>query len=259
MTVIELDHVSKWYPKYQPLLKGIKSSLLQLPDTIRSFGRERFVALDDVSLQIKKGETVGLIGSNGAGKSTMLGLIAGVISPARGRVEVSGRVAPLLELGAGFHLDLTGRENIVLNGVLLGLTRQEVLARMDEIIAFSELDDSLDQPLRTYSTGMMARLGFSIAVHLEPEVLLIDEILSVGDLHFQFKCNDKIDAFRRRQVTMVIVSHSIEQIQRLCDRVIWLAGGRVVGDGAPEVVLPQYRRAMCASDSQGPKKAQVCS
>jgi lipopolysaccharide transport system ATP-binding protein len=259
MTVIEFDHVSKWYPKYQPLLNGIKSSLLRLPDTLRSLGRERFVALDDVSLQIKKGETVGLIGSNGAGKSTMLGLIAGVISPARGRVDVAGRIAPLLELGAGFHFDLTGRENIVLNGVLLGLTRQEVFARMDEIIAFSELDDSLDQPLRTYSTGMMARLGFSIAVHLDPEVLLIDEILSVGDLHFQCKCNDKIDAFRRRQVTMVIVSHSIEQIQRLCDRVIWLAGGRVVGDGTPEVVLPQYKRAMCASDSRESRNVQVCS
>ncbi len=259
MTAIEFDHVSKWYPRYQPLLKGIKSSLLQFPETLRSVRREQFAALNDVSFEIKKGETVGLVGSNGVGKSTLLGLIAGVISPTAGLVEVSGRIAPLLELGAGFHFDLTGRENIVLNGVLLGLTRQEVFERMEDIIAFSELYDSLDQPLRTYSTGMMARLGFSIAVHLDPEVLLIDEILSVGDLHFQFKCNDKIDAIRRRQVTMVIVSHSIEQIQRLCDRVIWLAGGRVVGDGATDVILPQYKEAMIAVEDHGRRQAGVCS
>jgi lipopolysaccharide transport system ATP-binding protein len=258
MSVIQFDRVSKSYPKYQPLLKGIKSTLLQMSETIRSGSPETFLALDNVSLVIEKGETVGLIGSNGAGKSTLLGLIAGVLKPSKGSIEVSGRIAPLLELGAGFHFDLTGRENIVLNGVLLGLTRREVSERMAEIITFSELRDSLDQPLRTYSTGMIARLGFSIAVHLSPEILLIDEVLSVGDLHFQFKCNDKIDAIRRQQVTMVIVSHSIEQIQRLCDRVIWLDGGRVIGDGAANAILPRYKEAMISMEMQKRKIVGVC-
>ncbi len=259
MTTISFQHVSKVYPKYQPLLQGLKSSLLHLPGTIRSLRGEQFVALDDVSFQIRKGETVGLIGSNGAGKSTTLALIAGVASPDGGQVHVAGRVSPLLELGAGFHFDLTGRENIVLNGILLGLTRTEVSAKINDIVTFSELQKFLDQPLRTYSTGMIARLGFSVAVHLDPEILLIDEILSVGDLHFQLKCNEKIDEFKRRRVTMVIVSHSIEQIQRLCDRVIWLADGQVVGDGASADILPQYKRVMSAPGDQPHRKAEVCS
>jgi ABC-type polysaccharide/polyol phosphate transport system ATPase subunit len=160
---------------------------------------------------------------------------------------------------AGFHFDLTGRENIILNGILLGLTRGEVLRKMNEIVGFSELGRFLDQPLRTYSTGMMARLGFAIAVNLEPEILLIDEILSVGDLRFQLKCNEKIDEFRRRRVTMVIVSHSTEQIQRLCDRVIWLANGQVVEDGPAEHILPQYTKVMGAQEICGGNEAEVCS
>jgi lipopolysaccharide transport system ATP-binding protein len=244
MTVIRFSHVSKGYPIYRHVLTGFKSALLSMPEAIRSFRQEQRLVLEDVSFEIRHGETIGLIGSNGSGKSTTLALIAGVLFPQAGRIEVEGRICPLLELGAGFVFDLSGRENVILNGVLLGLTRREIIARLDEIIAFSELQQFMDQPLRTYSTGMIARLGFSIAVHLDPEVLLIDEILSVGDLHFQLKCNDKIDEFKREQVTIVLVSHSIDQIQRLCDRVIWLAGGRVVGDGPPHLILPQYRLAM---------------
>lgn len=259
MTTISFQHVSKSYPKYQPLLQGLKSSLLHLPGTIRSLRGEQFVALDDVSFQIARGETVGLIGSNGAGKSTTLALIAGIANPDSGHVNVAGRVSPLLELGAGFHFDLTGRENIVLNGILLGLTRSEVLTKINDIVAFSELKKFLDQPLRTYSTGMIARLGFSVAVHLDPEILLIDEILSVGDLHFQLKCNEKIDEFKRRRVTMVIVSHATEQIQRLCDRVIWLADGQVVGDGATDVILPQYKQVMSMPGDQPYRKVEACS
>ncbi|MEY4705462.1 MAG: hypothetical protein RL042_1667 [Nitrospirota bacterium] len=249
MTVIRFSQVSKWYPTYRHVLTGFKSALLHMPEAIRSFKQERRLVLEDVSFEIKRGETVGLIGSNGSGKSTTLALIAGVLFPQIGRIEVEGRICPLLELGAGFAFDLSGRENIILNGVLLGLTRREIIARLDEIIAFSELERFMDQPLRTYSTGMIARLGFSIAVHLDPEVLLIDEILSVGDLHFQLKCNDKIDEIKRRQVTIVLVSHSIEQIERLCDRVIWLAGGRVVGDGSPHLILPQYKQAMLGMEA----------
>ncbi|WP_455378729.1 ABC transporter ATP-binding protein [Petrachloros mirabilis] len=259
MTAISFAHVSKAYPRYQALQQGLKSSLLHLPDTLRALKAVPFRALDDVSFQIKKGETVGLIGSNGAGKSTLLALIAGVLNPDSGRIDVTGRISPLLELGAGFHFDLTGRENIILNGILLGLTRGEVLRKMNEIVAFSELGGFLDQPLRTYSTGMIARLGFAIAVNLEPEILLIDEILSVGDLRFQLKCNEKIEEFRRRRVTMVIVSHSTEQIQRLCNRVIWLANGQVVEDGPAEHILPQYMKVMGAPEMCGGNKAIVYS
>ncbi len=198
------------------------------------------MALDDVSFELEKGETVGLIGPNGSGKSTAMALIAGVLKANSGRVDVQGRICPLLELGAGFHPELTGRENIILNGVLMGLTRQEVLDRMDEIIAFSELESFLDQPLRIYSTGMVARLGFSVAVHLEPDILLIDEILAVGDLHFQARCREKIDEFRKRGVTIVLVSHSTDEIRRLCDRAVWLEQGRVAGEGEPGLLLSRY-------------------
>lgn len=244
MTAIRFSHVSKWYPAYRHVMTGLKSTLLHMPETIRAFKEGRRMVLEDLSFEIKRGETIGLIGSNGSGKSTTLALIASVLSPQTGRIEVNGRICPLLELGAGFVLDLSGRENILLNGVLLGLTRREALSRTEEIVAFSELEPFMDQPVRTYSTGMIARLGFSIAVHMDPDILLIDEVLSVGDLHFQMKCNDKIDEFKRRQVTIVLVSHADAQIQRLCNRVIWLAGGRVAGDGAPEIILPRYRAAM---------------
>lgn len=223
---------------------GIKSSLLHLPETLRSLKREKITVLEDVSFRIGKGETVGLIGPNGAGKSTTLALMAGVVEAEAGEVTVGNRVSPLLELGAGFHSDLTGAENIVLHGVLLGLTRREVLSKMKTIIAFSELERCINQPLRTYSSGMVARLGFAIASHLDPEILLIDEILSVGDLSFQLKCNAKIDDFKRKQITMVLVSHSMDHVRRLCDRVIWLEKGRIVGEGAPSVIISEYEKSM---------------
>ncbi|HWP02728.1 MAG TPA: ABC transporter ATP-binding protein [Gemmatimonadaceae bacterium] len=244
MTVVRFEHVSKWYPRYHSVVGGLKAALLRLPATLRSLKRDRIVALDSVSFQISRGEAVGLVGPNGSGKSTILALIAGVLRPQAGRVEVRGRVCPLLELGAGFHPELTGRENIVLNGVLLGLTRREVLKRMDAIVAFSELGDFLDQPLRTYSSGMLARLGFSVAVHLDPEILLVDEILAVGDLHFQVKCQKKIDEFRSRDVTIVLVSHSTDQVRRVCDRAIWLQAGRIKAEGEPAYVLDKYERSL---------------
>ena len=243
MIAIRFAHVSKWYPRYHRILSGFKASLLHLPETVRSFQQEKFMALEDISFEIKKGEAVGIIGPNGSGKSTTLALIAGVLRPQAGRVEIQGRVCPLLELGAGFHPELTGRENIVLNGILMGLTRRAVLAKMDEIIAFSELEAFLDQPIRTYSTGMIARLGFSVAVHLDPEILLIDEILSVGDFHFQAKCRQKIDEFKKQEVTIVLVTHSSGEIRRLCDRVIWLKSGKIVEDGEPDRLLNRYEES----------------
>jgi lipopolysaccharide transport system ATP-binding protein len=244
MIAVRFEHVSKSYPKYSQILTGLKASLLHLPRTVQSFRRNRFMALNDVSFEVKQGETVGLIGPNGAGKSTALAIIAGVLKPQVGNVEVRGRVCPLLELGAGFHPELTGRENVLLNGILLGLTRWEVIVKMEEIIAFSELERFLDQPIRTYSSGMLARLGFSVAAHLDPEILLIDEVLAVGDLWFQAKCHEKLKEFKSRQVTIVLVSHSLREVRSFCDRVIWLKDGKIAADGEPRDVIPRYEEAM---------------
>ena len=244
MIAVRFEHVSKSYPIYSQILTGIKASLLHVPQTLQRFRRHRFMALNDVSFEVEQGESVGLIGSNGSGKSTTLALIAGVLRAQSGRVEVRGRVCPLLELGAGFHPELTGRENIFLNGILLGLTRREVVAKLDEIVAFSELESFLDQPIRTYSSGMIARLGFSVAANLDPEILLIDEILAVGDSRFQAKCRDKVDEFKKRQVTVILVSHSLGEVRSFCDRALWLNLGKIAADGEPDLVIPRYEEAM---------------
>ena len=240
MIAIRFDHVSKSYPRYLHVRRGLKASLLGLFKTVEEFKQRKLLALQDVSFEIAEGETVGVIGANGSGKSTTLALMAGVLRAETGSVSVKGRVCPLLELGAGFHYDLTGRENIVLNGILLGLTRREVMARFKDILEFSELNEFLDQPVRTYSSGMVARLGFSIAVHLDPEILLIDEILAVGDLRFQAKCREKIKWFKNRRTTIVIVSHSTGDIRQLCDRVLWIDHGKLVGQGVPDEIVPKY-------------------
>lgn len=244
MIPIRFEHVSKSYPRYSQILTGLKDTLLHLPKTLRSFKRDRFMALNDVSFEVMQGQSLGLIGLNGSGKSTTLALIANVLKPQVGKVEVHGRVSPLLELGAGFHPEMTGRENILLNGVLLGLTRREIRARMNDIIAFSELERFLDQPIRTYSSGMVARLGFSVAAHIDPEILLIDEVLAVGDLGFQAKCLGRLLEFKKRKVTIVLVSHSLDTVGRFCDRAIWLDEGRIAGDGEPASVIRRYREAV---------------
>jgi lipopolysaccharide transport system ATP-binding protein len=256
MIAVRFEHVSKSYPVYSQILRGLKASILQAPETIRGLRKHRFMALNDVSFEIEQGEAVGLIGPNGSGKSTTLALMAGVLRPQAGTIDVRGRVCPLLELGAGFHHELTGRENIVLNGVLLGLTRREVLGRMDEIVAFSEMESFLDQPLRTYSSGMVARLGFSVAAHLDPEVLLIDEVLAVGDVHFQAKCRAKIAEFRSRNVTIVLVSHASDQIRRLCTRALWLDGGKIVAQGNPDSILTCYEGASPRKPGAGSSDAR---
>ncbi|WP_447974340.1 ABC transporter ATP-binding protein [Nitrospira sp. Kam-Ns4a] len=242
MTAIRFQHVSKWYPRYHQLLCGVKASLVRLPETVRSLRRQRLLALDDVSFEIEQGETVGVIGPNGSGKSTALGLIAGVLAAQAGQVEVHGRVCPLLELGAGFHPELSGRENIVLNGVLLGLTRREVLARLDEIVAFSGLAEFLDQPIRTYSSGMLARLGFSVAVHVTADILLIDEVLAVGDTAFSRKCTEEVASLKDRGKTIVFVSHDLGTVEQWCDKAIYLDRGRVRRLGPPPEVVDAYVR-----------------
>jgi lipopolysaccharide transport system ATP-binding protein len=196
-----------------------------------------------MSFEVARGETLGIIGRNGAGKSTLLGLIAGVLRPTRGRVTLRGRVSPLLELGGGFHPELTGRENIVLNGVLLGMTRKEVAQRSDEIIEFSELRDFIDQPIRTYSSGMLARLGFSVVAHLDPEIILLDEVLAVGDAVFQRKCIQKMLEFKKRGTTIVFVSHSAADVDLICDRVLWIENHTLKKSGPPAAILGEYMGA----------------
>ncbi|MFN3813110.1 MAG: ABC transporter ATP-binding protein [Aquificaceae bacterium] len=240
--VIIFEKVSKSYPLYTHVKAGIKGFIFNFPKAIKELKRKRFEALRDVSFEVYKGETFGVIGKNGAGKSTLLGLMAGVLKPTRGKVFVNGRVSPLLELGAGFSDDLTGRENIILNGVLLGMTRKEVLRKMDVIIEFSELGEFIDQPVRMYSSGMVARLGFSIAVHIDPEILLIDEVLAVGDISFQKKCLERMMEFKYRGVTMVFVSHSMDDVKMVCDRVMWIEGHRIFRIGRPEDVVDEYQQ-----------------
>ena len=219
------------------------------PDTLREafvrlFSRGsqvfEFNALKGVSFTIGDGEAVGIVGRNGSGKSTTLKIIAGVYRPSSGLVEISGRVAPLIELGAGFHGDLTGRENIVLNGLLLGLSRREIRARAEKIIEFAELGDFIDSPVKQYSSGMFMRLGFAIATEVDPDILLIDEILAVGDAVFQQKCMTRIADFCARGKTIILVSHDMSAIRHICRRVLLIDSGLLVADGVPDRVIARY-------------------
>jgi ABC-type polysaccharide/polyol phosphate transport system ATPase subunit len=195
-------------------------------------GKHRFLALDNVSFTIKAGETVGILGPNGSGKSTTLKLISRIIDPTAGVITVSGRLSALLELGAGFHPDLTGRENIYLNGSILGLGRKAMKERLDDIIAFADIGEFIDVPIRNYSSGMQIRLGFSVAVHVDPEILIVDEVLAVGDYNFQIKCLEHIRQMQKQGVTILFVSHDFEAAEHLCNRAIWLDNGVVQDQGA---------------------------
>ena len=196
--------------------------------------------LKNINLDIKKGETVALIGTNGSGKSTLLKLMTKILYPNKGTLETHGKLTSLLELGAGFHPDFTGRENIYFNAAIFGLTRQEIDKRIDEIIEFSELGDFIDNPVRTYSSGMYMRLAFSIAINVDAEILLIDEILAVGDQHFQDKCFAKFKEMKESEKTIVIVTHSLGQVKELCNRAIWIYNGEVRMDGTPNEVVDEY-------------------
>lgn len=203
----------------------------------------KFNALNNINFSIQKGEVVGLIGFNGAGKSTLLKLISGVLTPTEGSVTIEGRIAPLIELGAGFDPELTGRENVVLNSKLLGFSKKEIKDRMNSIIEFSELKDFIDIPLKNYSSGMLARLGFSIATSYTPEVLIVDEVLSVGDFHFQEKSIKKIHDMIQGGTTVFFVSHNIQQVRELCTRVIWIDNGNLKADGDVESITEEYMRS----------------
>ena len=198
--------------------------------------------LDDISFQVEKGESIGLIGHNGAGKSTLLKLVAEIIKPTKGKVKVNGTVAPLLNLGAGFDFESTGKENIYLNGAILGYSRKEMAKKYERIVEFSELHDYMHIPLKNYSSGMVARLGFAIAIDVEPDILLVDEILSVGDENFRKKCAEKVKELRQKGVTFVIVSHSMQQVKQLCQKAIWIENSKVMAYGDVNEVCDQYQK-----------------
>ncbi|MFZ6026445.1 MAG: ABC transporter ATP-binding protein [Chloroflexota bacterium] len=236
--IIRLDAVSVRYRAPQERIGTFKEYAIRwMQGKVK---QQTFLALDDVSLDVRRGEVFGLIGKNGAGKSTLLKLIARVLRPSTGRVRVCGRVAPLLEMGAGFHPELTGRENIYLNGAMLGFTRREMDEKYPRIVDFAELGDFIDAPIRTYSSGMWARLGFAVATDTRPEILIVDEILSVGDEAFQRKSFERIQSFREQGATILFVSHSMPLVESMCQRAAWLDGGKVKTVGPAKSVVDRY-------------------
>lgn len=233
---IEVRNVSKHFKVYYDKGSQLKERVLFRK---RNAYEDR-VVLDNISFSIKKGEAVGLVGKNGCGKSTTLKLLTKIIYPNSGTIEMAGRVSSLIELGAGFHPDMSGRENIYTNAAIFGLTKKEIDARLDDIIAFSELEQFIDNPVRTYSSGMYMRLAFSVAINVNADILLIDEILAVGDANFQAKCFNKLREIKSEGTTIVIVSHSLGQIEQICDRSIWIKNGKIQMEGAPKDVHLEY-------------------
>lgn len=233
-TVITLEDAGKRYTKYEdvPLLvtRALRSSTR----------RSHLWALRHIDLEVSPGEAVGVIGRNGAGKTTMLRMLAGITAPTEGRVQVRGRVAPLIAVGVGFHTELTGRENVYVNGTVLGLSRQEIDRRFDSIVEFAELSDFIDTPVKFYSSGMFVRLGFAVAVAARPDVLLVDEVLAVGDVQFQLKCFDRMQEMRDEGTTMVLVSHNLNAVRLMCDRVMVIKQGEPVFQGEPEEAITAY-------------------
>jgi len=259
---IEAVDVTKVYRRYahKRQFATLKSALLS-GSLIRDLSpNDTFHALQGVSFRVPKGSTYGIVGRNGSGKSTLLKCVAGITKPTTGRVTVDGRVSALIELGAGFHPEISGRENVFINGIMLGLSKREVARRFDEIVEFAELEDFIDAPVKTYSSGMYMRLGFAVAIHVDPDVLLVDEVLAVGDEGFTHKCLDKFAEFKRRGKTILLVTHSLGLVERFCDDALWLDGGRIKAMGDPRRVVGAYITDVEASEEQllaaGDAKAQ---
>ena len=239
-----------FYPRLQRLLPGFVNRMLPWDAHPVKLYQE-FWSLRGVDFEVAKGETVGIVGRNGSGKSTLLQLACGILTPTEGTVEAHGRTAALLELGAGFNPEFSGRDNVFVNAAVLGLKRHETEERLDRIVAFAELGDFIDRPVRTYSSGMYVRLAFSVAVHVDPEVLVIDEALAVGDAAFQLKCIERMNEIRDRGTTILFVSHSAEQVKRFCDRALWLDRGRLRAIGPSALVADEYRDFSASSEAEG--------
>lgn len=244
--MIEVQHLWKQYRRPHLKVTSLKEAVVAF---LRGqTGYTDFWALEDVSLAVRPGEAVGVIGANGSGKSTLFAILARVLHPTKGLVRVEGKVCALLELGTGFHPELSGRDNVYLNASILGLSHEETAARYDSIVGFAELAEVMDAPVKTYSTGMIVRLGFSIAVHMDPEVLLIDEVLAVGDEHFQHQCFARLRQFKQAGKTIFVVSHDLGTVERLCERAIWLERGRVQMDDESKKVAAAYRAAVAEQE-----------
>src|SRR5687768_9091888 len=226
---IEIVNASKVYRRFahRKQFATLKSALLSRSLVRNLRPEETFPAVTNITVSVPRGQTLGVIGRNGSGKSTLLKLVAGITKPTSGSVTVNGRVSALIELGAGFHPEISGRENVFINGIMLGLTKREVTRRFDEIVEFAELEEFIDAPVKTYSSGMYMRLGFAVAIHVDPEVLLVDEVLAVGDEGFTHKCLDKFAEFKRRGKTILLVTHSLGLVERFCDEALWMDGGRM--------------------------------
>src|SRR5450755_653115 len=239
---------------------GLRHSLdrfLRSPmSALRRQKQETFWALKDVFLEVNDGETLGIIGRNGAGKSTLLKILSRITKPTTGFAEIRGRVGSLLEVGTGFHPELTGRENTFLSGAILGMSKRDITRKFDEIVAFAELEKFIDTPVKHYSSGMYVRLAFAVAAHLEPEILLVDEVLAVGDVNFQKKCLGKMGDVARAGRTVVLVSHQLNQIRRLCNRVVWIDGGKVRQNGSAHEVVSAYEGAMSSGTRNGEQQGE---
>jgi ABC-type polysaccharide/polyol phosphate transport system ATPase subunit len=252
VNAIQLANASKVYRRYsrRHQFSTLKSALLSR-SLIRDLRPdETFPAVKDVTINVARGRTLGVIGRNGSGKSTLLKLVAGITKPTSGSVHVNGRISALIELGAGFHPEISGRENVFINGIMLGLTKRDVARRFDEIVEFAELQDFIDAPVKTYSSGMYMRLGFAVAIHVDPDVLLVDEVLAVGDEGFTHKCLDKFAEFKRRGKTILLVTHSLGLVERFCDEALWMDAGSVKATGDPKRVVGAYITDVEASEEQ---------
>ena len=241
---IKVDHVSKMYKLYDKPSDRLKESL----GLTRKKKYHEHWALNDVCFEVKKGETVGIIGTNGSGKSTILKIITGVLNPTAGEVVIDGRISALLELGAGFNMEYTGIENVYLNGMMIGFSREEIDQRLDDILKFADIGDFVNQPCKTYSSGMFVRLAFAVAINIDPEILIVDEALSVGDVFFQAKCYKKFEDFKKMGKTILFVSHDLGSISKYCDRVVLLNRGKKLAEGTPKEMVSMYKRIMVNQD-----------
>ena len=246
-TTIRVDHIDKVYRLYDKPRDRIREAFSL---TRKVFYKEHY-ALRDVSFSVGRGETVGIIGTNGAGKSTILKIITGVLNPTGGSVAVDGRISALLELGAGFNMEYTGLENVYLNGTMIGFSREEIDRKLDDILSFADIGDFIHQPVKTYSSGMFVRLAFAVAINIDPEILIVDEALSVGDAFFQVKCYHKFEEFKRQGRTILFVSHDLGSIQKYCDRVVLLDKGRKLAEGAPKDMIDLYKKVMVGLETPG--------